>query len=158
MHNGHKLLLSVAALLLSDGGRMVIGVTGDQLLAKKALKELLESGPVRCLRVLSFLRAVRPKLIYDAVKITDPYGPAIVDPELEAIVVSRETASGGAGAREFDTTCPPTATFAITPTTPTTAYRVYYSSPYPSMQQEAARERAERDACLHHGPDGEVNG
>ena len=60
------------------------------------IKELLESGPVRCLRVLSFLRAVRPGLVYDAVKITDPYGPAIVDPELEAIVVSRETASGGA--------------------------------------------------------------
>ena len=30
LHNGHKVLLSVAALLLADGGRMVIGVTGDQ--------------------------------------------------------------------------------------------------------------------------------
>lgn len=81
-------------------------LTPPYLTPPKALKELLESGPVRCLRVLSFLRAVRPTLIYDAVKITDPYGPAIVDPELEAIVVSRETASGGAGEWEFGTAQP----------------------------------------------------
>jgi pantetheine-phosphate adenylyltransferase len=40
LHNGHKLLLSQA--LLSSNKKIIVGITTDSLLAKKAYAEFLE--------------------------------------------------------------------------------------------------------------------
>ncbi len=61
----------------------------------KTLRELIEPCPVRISAVRDFLRDIRPQLDYYIVPITDPYGPAIVEPGLECIVVSEETLGGG---------------------------------------------------------------
>jgi len=45
--------------------------------------------------VEGFLRDVKPHLSLEVVPITDVYGPAGTDPQLEALVVSYETAKGG---------------------------------------------------------------
>ena len=45
LHNGHKLLLSQA--LLSSDSRILIGVTTDKLLIKKAYAEFIEPFTIR---------------------------------------------------------------------------------------------------------------
>lgn len=49
----------------------------------------------RCRDVIEFVADVSYGIECRAVPIIDPYGPSIVDPELECIVVSEETAGGG---------------------------------------------------------------
>ena len=43
----------------------------------------------------SFLEDIKPQILYEVVPIEDPCGPAITDPNLQAIVVSQETVRGG---------------------------------------------------------------
>lgn len=93
LHLGHKILLSVAALCAQR--RLVCGITHSALLEQKENAELLESLALRTVVVEQFLEAVKPELTYALPPIEDPYGPSIVDRDLQAIVVSRETVSGG---------------------------------------------------------------
>jgi pantetheine-phosphate adenylyltransferase len=93
LHLGHKLLLSVAAL--STRSRLVCGVTHSELLAAKDLSEFLEPLALRTTIVEEWLRSVKPSLMYDLPPINDPYGPSVVDPNLQAIIVSEETVAGG---------------------------------------------------------------
>lgn len=44
----------------------------------------------------AFLTAFRPALVYDIVPINDVYGPTGWDPNIQGLVVSKETASGAA--------------------------------------------------------------
>ena len=45
--------------------------------------------------VEDYLSSVKPSLRYDLPPINDPYGPSVVDPNLQAIIVSEEPVSGG---------------------------------------------------------------
>ena len=63
---------------------------------KKANKHVLESLTRRIYCVRSFLTLFKPGLEYDIVPIQDVYGPTAVDPNIQALVVSKETLSGGA--------------------------------------------------------------
>lgn len=65
----------------------------------KANKHVLESLTHRLDRVRSFLTSFKPSLEYDIVPIQDVYGPTAVDPNIQALVVSKETLSGGAASR-----------------------------------------------------------
>lgn len=71
----------------------------DALLQKKAYKEVLESLDVRIARVRGFLQFFKPGLIYDIVPISDVYGPTAVDPNIQALVVSKETLSGASSSK-----------------------------------------------------------
>lgn len=65
----------------------------------KANKHVLESLTRRTDRVRSFLTSFKPSLEYDIVPIQDVYGPTAVDPNIQGLVVSKETLSGGAASR-----------------------------------------------------------
>ncbi|CAG7964002.1 unnamed protein product [Penicillium nalgiovense] len=110
-------------------GRLTIGVTGDALLVNKKYAEFLESWEERWQSTAAFLTAimdfspekkspqiersfapgpngnivvvrVQPNLGFEFVEISDPFGPTITEENLGAIVVSKETHSGGAAVNE----------------------------------------------------------
>jgi len=58
------------------------------------LPELIEPIGDRLDSVRQFVNDIKPCLQYNVVTITDPFGPAITDPQLECIVVSAETVRG----------------------------------------------------------------
>lgn len=93
IHNGHKVLLSEAALRATE--KLIVGVTDGPMLKKKVLWELIEPVQKRIDEVTTFLLDVDPSLQYDVVSITDPYGPTITNPDINCIVVSAETKVGG---------------------------------------------------------------
>lgn len=66
----------------------------DALLKNKAYKEVMQKLTVRITKVREFLSLFRPGIIYDIVPIDDVYGPTGWDPNVQALVVSRETMSG----------------------------------------------------------------
>lgn len=92
LHNGHRKLLTLAAGSCTK--RLIIGITGDVLLAKKKAKDQIESFHTRKSEVVNFLRSIKPMLEFDAVEIQDAFGPTISDPSIDAIVVSSETVMG----------------------------------------------------------------
>ncbi|RAH82777.1 hypothetical protein BO86DRAFT_68189 [Aspergillus japonicus CBS 114.51] len=112
---------------------LVVGVTGDELLVKKKYPEFLESWEERSFSTGAFLTAImnfrpsgtsrpqvekalapgpngkyilmklRPDLVFKLVEIKDPFGPTITDESIGALVVSKETRSGGAAVNDART-------------------------------------------------------
>ncbi|KAJ6220387.1 hypothetical protein RDWZM_006199 [Blomia tropicalis] len=93
LHNGHKIMLSTAQLKTQKS--LTIGVTDQNMIKNKVLWELIESPKERIDKLSSYLTDIDPFIEYKISSIQDPFGPAIVDPDLEAIVVSEETVRGG---------------------------------------------------------------
>ncbi|KAI0636704.1 Nucleotidylyl transferase [Trametes polyzona] len=96
LHAGHKILLSMGAWIASR--KLIVGITstGDELLAKKEHREVLESLLTRAARTRGFLELFRPGIEHAIVPITDVYGPTGWDPDIQALVVSKETLPGAA--------------------------------------------------------------
>ncbi|NXN13523.1 COASY synthase, partial [Indicator maculatus] len=61
----------------------------------KVLAELIEPYELRVATLLEFLQDVQPSLRYDIARLADPYGPSVTDADLQCLVVSEETRSGG---------------------------------------------------------------
>lgn len=93
IHAGHKLLLAMSALCAQK--RLLIGVSRGPLLDNKELKELVHPIQLRSRRLFQTLYSMRPCVAYQVVPIDDPFGPSITDPDLQCIVVSKETERGG---------------------------------------------------------------
>ncbi|CAG8061312.1 unnamed protein product [Penicillium olsonii] len=128
LHLGHKLLLTAEALALDPSdqeARLIVGVTGDALLVNKKHSEFLEDWEQRWTNTASFLAGImdfspggqspgiersdtpktvlvkiQPKLTFEFVEISDPFGPTITKEDIDVIVVSRETRSGGAAVND----------------------------------------------------------
>ena len=66
----------------------------DSLLGKKQFKEVLEPLPVRTERTRAFLELFKPGIEYFITPLNDVYGPTGYDPNVQALVVSKETLSG----------------------------------------------------------------
>ena len=67
----------------------------DALLTKKDNRDVLENLAERMQAVHRFVELFKPSLVYDIVPIHDVYGPTATDPNIQALVVSKETVSGG---------------------------------------------------------------
>ena len=61
----------------------------------KTLWELIEPTDKRIAILREFLLDTKPRLEYNIVGIVDPFGPSIVEADMECIVVSQETKKGG---------------------------------------------------------------
>ncbi|CAP38808.1 Protein CBG22156 [Caenorhabditis briggsae] len=93
LHNGHKVLLNKAIELASE--EIVVGVTDKEMIIKKSLYEMIEPVEYRMRKVVEFVEDVSGEAKCTTEPIIDPYGPSIRIPDLEAIIVSRETVKGG---------------------------------------------------------------
>ncbi|CAD5123211.1 unnamed protein product [Dimorphilus gyrociliatus] len=93
LHAGHKILLSYGAMQAKKG--IIVGVSDECLTKKKVLKELIVPMERRMADVNEFLKDVRPSIKRDLRQLSDPFGPAITESDLDAIVVSDETKTGG---------------------------------------------------------------
>lgn len=98
LHEGHKLLLRAAAEAARE--RVVVGITTGPMLESKELKELIQPFDMRRAAVEDFVHSIKPGLKVEAEAITDAFGPSVVDKELDAIVVSTDTAGGGHAVNE----------------------------------------------------------
>lgn len=101
LHYGHRKLLTLAvSSVLPQTGRLLIGVTVDDMLKNKKFAELIPLLDERVAGVRDFLDRLAPgmKNRVKIVPISDPYGPP-GDPELgadfEALVLSHETLENG---------------------------------------------------------------
>ncbi|CAH2269455.1 jg6497 [Pararge aegeria aegeria] len=92
LHNGHKILLSQAALRATK--HVTVGVTDVNMIQSKSLWELIEPVEKRIKAVLDFLTDINPDLEYNVCPIQDVYGPTKEDPRFQLIVVSEETKRG----------------------------------------------------------------
>ncbi|KAL3485608.1 hypothetical protein BJX62DRAFT_36456 [Aspergillus germanicus] len=109
---------------------ITVGVTGDDMLKNKKYAQFLESWEERCRSTGAFLTSImdfgppqtsashieqiykpgpngrvmvmkiRPGITLRLVQILDPYGPTITEENLSALVVSKETRSGGAAVNQ----------------------------------------------------------
>jgi pantetheine-phosphate adenylyltransferase len=117
LHAAHKLLLHLALFLATR--KLIVGVMSSDQLASKSNAQLVESLEERVRGVEEFLvrcgavkgREARDdedakqdvgdehrdagRVVMDVVEINDPLGPTAWDPDIQALVVSRETISGG---------------------------------------------------------------
>ncbi|KAF6763827.1 hypothetical protein DFP72DRAFT_873522 [Ephemerocybe angulata] len=92
LHAGHKILLSMGAWIASE--KLIVGVTSSSILSKKPNAELVEPLEVRMENVRKFLGRFKKGIEYYLTELTDVYGPTGYDPNVQALVVSRETISG----------------------------------------------------------------
>ncbi|KAH8827021.1 hypothetical protein DL96DRAFT_1669731 [Flagelloscypha sp. PMI_526] len=92
LHAGHKILLSMGAWITET--KLIVGLTDDALLVNKSNKHILESLSQRTSRIYSFLTMFKPSIQPDIVPISDVYGPTGWDPNVQGLVVSKETLSG----------------------------------------------------------------
>jgi pantetheine-phosphate adenylyltransferase len=65
------------------------------MLQSKKHKEWLEPIEKRLGHVQEFCQRIRPDVNVSVVPISDPYGPTITDPTMDALVCSQETLKGG---------------------------------------------------------------
>jgi pantetheine-phosphate adenylyltransferase len=83
LHVGHEALLGRA---LEAGEFVLVGLTSNEML-EKDVAPFEERKKV----LVGFLK---DEGVYEIIKLNDPLGPAASDPEIDAIVVSEDTAKG----------------------------------------------------------------
>lgn len=95
LHSGHKLMLSLAALLSRE--RILCGITASEMLGSKTHPSKLEALDHRILTVEQFFKEFKLDcgMNLGIVTLRDPFGPTIELVELEALIVSPETLPGG---------------------------------------------------------------
>ena len=91
IHKGHMALLTKA---FSISSHVIIGLTGDELVAKKG-KNLINNYSKRLKSLTSTLQQHFPNSSYTISKLENDFGPAAIEGKVDALVVSEETSSKG---------------------------------------------------------------
>lgn len=91
LHQGHKYLIQTA---LSFTKNLVIGLTSDEMLKNKELPSKIEPYESRKRNLEAFISSISSLEKVDVIKLNDPYGPPIREPDYEGIIVSQETYGG----------------------------------------------------------------
>ncbi len=89
IHRGHEALLAKS---FQVGDVVVIGVTSDMLTAREG-KKPDQSYEERVSVLEEFLKSRFPGRKYIIAKLEDYFGPGIASPEVQAIVVTKETSA-----------------------------------------------------------------
>ncbi|KAG7862271.1 hypothetical protein KL919_001401 [Ogataea angusta] len=93
LHSGHKMLLTASVFVTAR--LLIIGVTGPELLKNKKFAEYLESYETRVEKVKEFIELISPKLQIEIHQINDICGPTASVRDIDALVLSSESAKGG---------------------------------------------------------------
>jgi pantetheine-phosphate adenylyltransferase len=95
LHDGHKILLSTAVFLCKQ--LLIVGITGSKLLVNKKFAEVLELFDYRQQSVVKFLRTITfdSNVRFSIYEINDICGPTGYVSDIDALVVSGESAKGG---------------------------------------------------------------
>jgi len=75
---------------------LYIGVSGDALLSKKAFREHMQSFEVRKQGVHEFISMLNPRQVISVFELNDSVGVAAHEPDLQAVILTREVEKGGA--------------------------------------------------------------
>lgn len=81
--------------MLSAKNKVLIGISADELLKKKAYAEYMEPFEVREQRVRDFCSEINPKIKIDIFDLHDPVGIAGTDTDIQALILTREVEKGG---------------------------------------------------------------
>lgn len=93
LHDGHKLLLTLAGYLARES--LIVGITGPELLKNKKYAQAMQSYARRKQSVENLMNYIFPVLKVDCYLMNDIYGPTAEVENIDALVVSSETRSGG---------------------------------------------------------------
>lgn len=91
IHKGHLALLSKA---FSISSKVIIGLTGDELAGRKG-KKILNTYDKRFEILEKTINVNFPDIAYQISKLDNDFGPAVLEEDVQALVVSEETASQG---------------------------------------------------------------
>jgi pantetheine-phosphate adenylyltransferase len=91
IHAGHMALLNAA---FSVSSHVIIGLSGDSLAAKKG-KKLWHSYSERRSLLESLLKREFPERSYTISELDNDFGPAVLERQVEALIVSDETSPQG---------------------------------------------------------------
>lgn len=91
LHKGHFVLLEKG---FSISPKVIIGLTSDELATKKG-KHLIHGYVERYNTLESTLKKKFPNSQFEISKLDNDFGPAVLEKEVEALVVSEETVEKG---------------------------------------------------------------
>jgi pantetheine-phosphate adenylyltransferase len=91
LHKGHFALLQKG---FSISSKVIIGLTSDELATKKG-KNLLHNYFQRYQTLESMIKKNFPNSQFEISKLDNDFGPAVLEKEVEALVVSEETTGQG---------------------------------------------------------------
>ena len=80
---------------MSATDKLVIGLSADELLVNKKFSNVLQQWSYRALWLQQFVALINPTIECECVELHDMYGPSGDRPELDVLIVSAETESGG---------------------------------------------------------------
>ena len=91
IHKGHLTLLSEA---FSVSSKVIIGLTSDELASKKG-KKLQNSFEKRLTTLEKIIKKKFPNSFFEISKLDNDFGPAVLEKEVQALIVSDETSFQG---------------------------------------------------------------
>lgn len=93
IHDGHKILLLMTIFLTKR--RMIVGITGPELLRNKKFSSVLEPYELRQNKVVEYIQKHMHHARFEVYQINDICGPTGYIADIQALVVSHESAKGG---------------------------------------------------------------